>query len=91
MAELTVQDRAKLVAEWAELTGEVLRQLDAKPKGGRPEGGARKAARELGIPEPNVRRAIKIASLSPEAQAVAVETGQDDIQTALLPALAVGE
>ena len=69
---------------------EVLRQLDAKPPsqnvGGRPEGGHRQAARELNIPEATVRRAYQTASLSPEAQEAAVETGLDDNRSALLEA-----
>ena len=39
-AELSQMERDNLVAEWERLTGkEVLRQLDAKPQGGRPQGG----------------------------------------------------
>jgi ParB-like chromosome segregation protein Spo0J len=68
----------------------VSRQVDAKPPhqnaGGRPEGGYRQAARELNIPEAAVRRAYHTASLSPEAKAVAVETGLDDNRSALLVA-----
>jgi hypothetical protein len=68
----------------------VSRQLDAKPPhqnvGGRPEGGYRQAARELNIPEATVRRAYQTASLAPEAQEVAVETGLDDNRSALLEA-----
>jgi len=43
-------------------------------------------ARELNIPEQTVRRAYQTASLSPEAQEVAVETGLDHNRTALLKA-----
>jgi ParB-like chromosome segregation protein Spo0J len=68
----------------------VLRQLGAKPPyknaGGRPEGGHRQTARELNIPEATVRRAYQTASLSPEAQEAAVETGLDDNRSALLEA-----
>jgi ParB-like chromosome segregation protein Spo0J len=68
----------------------VSRQVDAKPPhqnvGGRPEGGHRQAARELNIPEATVRRAYQTASLSPEAQKAAVETGLDDNRSALLEA-----
>lgn len=86
-AELSVQERAKLVAEWVELTGEKVPQVGAVCAGGRGNReGVREAARQLPVPgntekarEHQVARAIKIASLSPEAQAVAVETGQDDI------------
>jgi hypothetical protein len=67
-----------------------LRQVDAKPPcqnvGGRPEGGHRQAARELNIPEATVRRAYQTASLSPEAQEMAIKTGLDDNRSALLEA-----
>ena len=68
----------------------VSRQVDAKPShhnvGGKPEGGYRRAARELNIPEATVRRAYQTASLSPEAKEAAVETGLDDNRAALLEA-----
>jgi ParB-like chromosome segregation protein Spo0J len=68
----------------------VSRQVDAKPPsqnvGGRPEGGHRQAARELNIPEATVRRAYQTASLSPEAQEMAIKTGLDDNRSALLEA-----
>jgi hypothetical protein len=62
----------------------VLRQLDAKPQGGRPEGGTRAAARTVNITEVEARRAEKIAAIVPEAQEAAVEAGLDDNQSALL-------
>jgi ParB family chromosome partitioning protein len=93
-AELTVLERSKQIAEWVRLTGkalsveedqpEVLVQVEAKPQGGRPEGGARAAARELGIDRNEVRRADKIDSITEEAQEAAVEAGLDDNQAALL-------
>ncbi|GEM_PF-3122811 len=61
------------------------RQPDAKRRG-RPRGGIREAARQLGLSEADVRRARKVASLSQEAQAVARETGLDNNRTALLAA-----
>lgn len=87
-AELTAGERARLIAEWTELTGEKVRQLDAPAVGGKQphEQGIRKTARELGLSEPDVRRCMKIASLSPEAQAVAVEEGLDNNRSALLDA-----
>ncbi len=74
-AELTALERGRLVKEWAELVGEsVSAQLAQKlPQGGRPVGGTSEAARQLGLDRDAVRRCVKIASLSPEAQAVAVE------------------
>lgn len=83
-AELTVQERADQVAEWSDLVSqkEVLRQVGAK--GGRPEGGTRKAARDLNMTEQEVRRAKKIASITPEAKEAAHEAGIDDNQSKLL-------
>lgn len=100
-AELSALQRDEQIARWIDLTKTkrgvgtqpdhepsvpalVSRQVDAKP--GRPEGGVRAAARELGLSEPDARRAVKVASLSPEAKAAAVATGLDDNRTALLAA-----
>lgn len=89
-AELTQLQRADQVTRWIELTSAkqeaeaVSRQTDAKP--GRPEGGVRAAARELGLSEADARRSVKVAGLTPEAKAVAVETGLADNQSALLAA-----
>lgn len=85
-AELTALERDGLVAEWVELTGEVSTQHVSKPQGGRPEDGIRRASRDLGLNREDVRRATKVASLSPEAQDVAREVGLDDNRTALLEA-----
>jgi ParB-like chromosome segregation protein Spo0J len=89
--ELSEIERAELVAKWAEISARpapgVLRQVDAKPPtGGRPRGGVRQVARDLGLSEPDVRRSVKIAALSPEAKAVARETGADRVQAVLLEA-----
>ena len=65
----------------------ISRQLGAKV--GRPESGNKLVARELNIPEQTVRRAYQTASLSPEAQEAALETGLDDNRTALLEAAKV--
>ena len=62
----------------------VSRQLGAKV--GRPESGNKLAARKLNIPEQTIRRAYQTASLSPEAQKAAEETGLDDNRSALLEA-----
>jgi ParB-like chromosome segregation protein Spo0J len=63
---------------------EVSRQLDAKPQGGRPEGGVRAAARELGITEPEARRSVKIDGITPAAKEAAYEAGLHRNQSALL-------
>ena len=63
------------------------RQLDAVSAGGRgKKGGIREAARQLGLSEADIRRAIKVASLSPEAQQTAHELGLADNRSALLRA-----
>jgi ParB-like chromosome segregation protein Spo0J len=61
-----------------------LRQVGAKPQGGRPEGGNRAAARDLGLTEQEVRRARTIATLPDEVKAKAVDLGLDRNQSALL-------
>jgi hypothetical protein len=66
-----------------------LRQVAALSGGRGNTGGYREAARELNIPERTVRRAYQTASLSPEAQEAAVETGLDDNRSALLEAAKV--
>ena len=63
------------------------RQLDAVSAGGRgKKGGIREAARQLGLSEADIRRAIKVAALSPEAQQAAHELGLADNRSALLRA-----
>lgn len=86
-AELTALERDEQVAEWIRLSdGRVSRQVDAKPQGGRPAGGTRAAARDLGLAEPDARRAVKVAGLSEQAKAVARDAGLDDNRSALLEA-----
>ncbi len=91
-AELTKLERDDQVARWIELMEkragreEVSSQLAKKPQGGRPEGGINAAAREIGVDKHDAYRAIKVASLSPEAKAAARETGLDDNRSALLAA-----
>lgn len=59
----------------------------SEAKGGRGnEGGIRKAARELDMKRDAVRRAVKVAALSPEAKAAAREVGLDDNRAAMLKA-----
>jgi hypothetical protein len=56
-------------------------------KGGRGnEGGINKAERDLGLGHNEAHRAIKIASLTPEAKKVATELGLDDNKSVLLAA-----
>lgn len=88
-AELTVVQRSEQVARWVELADKVSAQVAPKPQGGRPESGDRKAARDLNLDRTEVQRAVKIASLTPEAKEVAAERGLDDNQSALLAAAKV--
>ncbi len=87
-AELTALERDEHIAKWVELAAIKARQVDEPLKGGRQpnEKGQAKAARELGISEPDARRAVKVASLSDEAKQVARDTGLDDNRSALLKA-----
>lgn len=66
----TVLERDQHVAEWIRLTEEKdLSQVGTKSGAvGRPEGGIRAAARELGIAKNDAHRAVKVASLSDAAK-----------------------
>ena len=88
-AELTVVQRSEQVARWTSLADK-LAQLDPVSKGGRgKESGTRKAARDLNLDRNEVRRALRIASLTEEAKQAAQERGLDDNQSALLAAAVV--
>jgi ParB-like chromosome segregation protein Spo0J len=87
-------ERAELLARWVEIMeareNHKPRQVGAVSKRGIPEGrgnkgGLKKASRDLGLSEGKLRRATKIASLSPEAKEAAREKGVNT-QTALLAA-----
>nr|WP_244635565.1 hypothetical protein [Chthonobacter albigriseus] len=85
-AELTALERDEQVAEWVRLTNEKVAQ-SAPPGGAQPAAkGLRAAQRELGIERTDASRATKVASLTPEAKAVAREVGLDDNRSALLSA-----
>ena len=67
-AELPQMERDKLVAEWCRLVGreDKPRQVDEVSRGGRGnKDGNAEAARQLGLSEPDVRRAIKVAFILP--------------------------
>lgn len=88
-AELTALERDEHIAKWVELVGakqEVLSQVGSKPAGGRPEGGVRAAARELGLSQSDANRAVKIGKLSPEAKQAARDVHLDNNRSALLEA-----
>ena len=85
-AELTALERDTQVARWAELTAAKGAQLAHPVAGGQQphEKGESKVARELGLDRTDVHRAVKVASISPEAQALARDAGLDDNRSALL-------
>lgn len=87
-SDLTALERSEQAAEWVRLADQqaISRQVDEKIGRGRPEGGRARAAREIGITEPEARRAEKVDALSPEAKAAAVAFGLDDNRSALLEA-----
>ena len=84
-SELTALERATQIARWAELTAAKVGQVDPPSGGAQPaEKGIRKVARELNLERKDVERAVKVASISPEAKQAAHVAGLDDNRTALL-------
>jgi ParB-like chromosome segregation protein Spo0J len=85
-AELTALERDKHIAEWIRLTDGKDKLAQVAPvSGGRGnEGGINAAARELGIERTDAQRAVRVASITEEAQAAAREAGVDDNRSALL-------
>lgn len=71
--ELTVQERADHIAEWMRLTAE--KGAQHAPPGGKQlhDKGIKAAVRELGIDRTEAQRAVKIASITPEARKAADE------------------
>lgn len=87
-AELPQMERDRLVAEWkALIRRDKVSQL-ATPSGGRQpaDEAIRETARQLGLSKDDVHRAIKVASITPEAQQAAHEVGLADNRSALLEA-----
>ena len=71
-------ERDKLVAEWCRLVGKEDKpvQVAQVSLGGRGnKGGESETARQLGLDRYDVRRAIKVASITTEAQQAAHEVG----------------
>jgi len=85
-AELTVQERSDQIAEWVRLVaekakdGQVAHPGEAQPH----ERGVSKAAKELRLDRKAVRRAMKIASITPAAKEKAKNAGLENNQKALL-------
>ena len=85
-AELTALERDTQIARWVELTAAKVSDTlsETSPnKGGRP-GNAAATARDIGVNERDVQRAV--ASLSPEAKQAARDAGLDDNRAASPPA-----
>lgn len=83
-----IAKRVEILSHAAQVSAQLAPKLSKRGRegAGRPESGIRAAARELNMPRDSVRRAVSIASLSPEAKAAARETGVDTNQSALLSA-----
>ena len=58
-------------------------QVAPKVQNGRPKGGEREAARQLGLDRDDVRRAAKVASISAGLSLIALAAGQ--VHKALAP------
>lgn len=93
-AELSALERDEQIARWVELSGVKFQSAQIAPfeskrddgRGHRPESGINAASRELGIDRTDAQRAVKVASLSPEAKEAARETGLDNNRSAMLAA-----
>jgi len=95
-SELTALERDELFAEYVRLGDARAKTAGATCTSSLPDGrkkgpqhmpsGINAAARELGIEGTAAKRAIKVASLSPEAKEAARELGLDDNRSALLKA-----
>jgi ParB-like chromosome segregation protein Spo0J len=84
--ELTVLESAELTVEWEQLiTAQGVQVAQLGTGGLQPhDAGISKAARDLGLSREKIRRARRIAGISPEAKAEAVAAGLGDTQSALL-------
>jgi ParB-like chromosome segregation protein Spo0J len=92
-AELTATQRAEQIAEWIRITEEKRRLAQVEPAvlsdgrkappQNRPSG-LNAAVLELKMERNEAQRAVKIASITPEAKEAAREAGLDDNQSALL-------
>ena len=96
-AELTVLERAEMVAEWIRLTEqkvsepenslaqvEPVKSRRADGRGGSVGAGINAATRTLGIERNQAQRSVKIDTITPEAKAIIPTLGLADNQTKLL-------
>lgn len=87
-AELSPVDRAEHIDEWRRLTADKGRQVDTPLGGHQPhDKGFKKTAETLGVSEPSIRRAEKIASLPQDVRDQARAEGwtQDRLLKAATP------
>jgi ParB family chromosome partitioning protein len=90
---LTVQERAEHIAEWVRLTDEKVKAqvapLDRPHDRGHANQGINAAVRELGIDRTEAQRAVKIASIAPDAkgEAMSAWSGDEDKRRSLGPLL----
>lgn len=101
--DLTALERDEQLARWLELQEQKLAKFHSSQnetnekggrtdgRGGRREGGIRRAARDLGIDKSDASRAIRVAGLSESAKQVARETGMDGNRSVLIEARAKGK
>lgn len=92
-SDLSLMESSDQTAEWVRLTNvraeKAKAQVEPSGKahtGGRPNQGINAAVEKLGIERNQAQRAVKIASLSPEAKQAARDVGLDNNQRALLTA-----
>ena len=85
-SELTALERAEQIEEWRTLCEDQAKVVQLVHPGGRQptDHGVSRAARELGVSRPEIKRAEKIASMTPAAKEAAKEAGIDDNQSKLL-------
>jgi ParB-like nuclease domain len=85
--ELTSLERSEQIALWVDLVNRKPVQPEQVSIGGRGnKGGEAQASRELGLSRPDVHRAVKVATIAPEAKEAARAAGLDDNRSALLQA-----
>ena len=86
-AELPQMERDRLVAEWCRLVGKENKGVQVgHPQPRYEKRGESESARQLGLSRQDVIRAVKVASITPEAQQAAHDVGLADNRSALLEA-----
>jgi ParB/RepB/Spo0J family partition protein len=83
-SELTALERSEQIAKWVELIERRRQAVQAEHPGRYERRGQALASKELGLSRPDVHRALKVSSLSPEAKQAARDAGLDNNRSALL-------